>query len=121
MGAIPVVTSSGVSVTPETVNSVAATGATETIPDITTATVHRLTLDANCTLTFPTAGAGKSFTLVLIQDATGSRTVTWPAEVKWAGGTTPTLTTTAAKKDVFTFLCADGTNWLGFTSGQNFS
>lgn len=107
--------------TPETVNTVAAAGSTETIPDTTTATIHRLTLDANCTLTFPTAAAGKSFTLILIQDATGSRTITWPGTVVWAAGAAPTLTTTAAKKDILTFLCADGTNWLGFVAGQNYA
>lgn len=106
---------------PEVVNTVSATGSTETLPDVTTASIHRLTLDANCTLTFPTPAAGKSFTVVLIQDATGSRTVTWPVSVKWASGTAPTLTTTAAKRDVFSFLCADGTNWLGFVAGQNYA
>lgn len=104
----------------ETVNTVATSGAAQTIPEPATASVSRITLSANCTLTFPTAAAGKSFTLVLVQDGTGSRTVTWPGTVLWAGGTTPTLTTTASKRDCFSFLCADGTNWLGFTSGQNF-
>lgn len=105
----------------ENVNTVAATGSTETLPDVTVATIHRLTLDANCTITFPTAAAGKSFTVILIQDATGSRTVTWPGTVVWPAGTAPTLTTTATKRDVFTFMCADGTNWLGFTAGQNYA
>lgn len=104
----------------ENVNAVATSGATQTIPDVTTATLSRITLSANCTFTFPTAAAGKSLTIVLVQDATGSRTVTWPGTVKWPGGTAPTLTTAAAKTDAFTFLCADGTNWLGFTAGLNF-
>ncbi|MGZ4596277.1 MAG: hypothetical protein ACXV3V_05060 [Actinomycetes bacterium] len=105
----------------ENTNTVASSGAALMLPDVTTATLHRVTLTANCTFTFPTAGAGKSFTVVLVQDATGSRTATWPATVRWAGGTPPTLTTTASKTDVLTFLCADGTNWLGFTAGLNFS
>jgi hypothetical protein len=104
----------------ETVNTVAAAGAAQTLPDVPTATINRLTLTAACTVSFPTAAAGKSFTLVLAQDATGGRTVTWPGTVKWAGGTAPTLTAAAGKVDVFTFVCADGTNWLGFTAGQNF-
>jgi hypothetical protein len=89
----------------EAVNTIAATGATETVPAPTTATVNVFTLDANCTLTFPTAAAGRSFTLVLKQDATGSRTVTWPGTVQWPAGAAPTLTTTANKRDVLTFLC----------------
>lgn len=104
----------------ENVNTVAASGATQTVPAVATATISDITLTANCTLTFPAAAAGKSFTLVLRQDATGSRTVTWPGTVQWPGGTTPTLTTTASKADVFTFLCTDGTNWLGFTGGLGY-
>ncbi|WP_349318980.1 collagen-like triple helix repeat-containing protein [Mycolicibacterium canariasense] len=104
----------------ETVNTVGTSGSAQTIPDPATgATMSHITLTANCTLTFPTAAAGKSFTLALAQDATGSRTVTWPT-IKWPGGTTPTLTTTASKVDRFTFVCDDGTNWIGFTAGLNF-
>lgn len=101
----------------ERVNTVGAAGASQTLPDGPTATIHRLTLTANCTLTFPTAAAGKSFTLVLVQDATGSRTVTWPGTAKWAGGTAPTLSTGANKIDYLTFVCTDGTNWAGFVAG----
>lgn len=101
----------------ETVNTVAATGATETLPAPSTATIHDLTLTANCTLTFPAAAAGASFTLLLRQDATGSRTVTWPS-VKWAAATAPTLTTAASGVDVLAFVCVDGVHWLGFACGQ---
>ena len=104
----------------ENVNAVTTSGAAQTLPDVSSDTINRITLTANCTLSFPAAAAGKSLSLILVQDATGSRTVTWPGTVKWASGTAPTLTTTAAKADVFTFLCADGANWLGFTAGQNF-
>jgi hypothetical protein len=104
----------------EAVNTVAASGAAATLPAGDTAMLHHVTLTANCTLTFPTAAAGASFSLFLKQDGTGSRTVTWPGTAKWAGGTVPTLTTTAAKTDAFSFVCPDGTNWFGFVSGQNF-
>lgn len=97
-----------------------STGSTETINDVSSYTINVLTLTANCTLTFPTASAGKSFMLVLKQDATGSRTVTWPGSVKWPGGTAPTLTTTASKTDVISFICVDGTNWYGFVGGLAF-
>ncbi len=106
----------------EAVSTVAASGTAQTIPDPATGgrTISLITLTGNCTLTFPTATAGVSFTVVLVQDATGSRTVTWPGTVLWSNSAAPYLTTTAAKRDVFTFLCADGANWLGFNSGQNF-
>ena len=86
---------------------------------LTSGTVQNLTLTGNCTFTFPTATAGKSFLLVLKQDATGSRTVTWPAAVKWPGSTAPTITSTASKADLYAFT-ADGTNWYGRTLGQNY-
>lgn len=87
---------------------------------LTSATVQILTLTGNCTFTFPTVAAGKSFTLLLKQDATGSRTVTWPATVKWPGGTAPTITSTASKLDKYVFT-SDGTNWYGSNAGQNYT
>lgn len=104
----------------ETVNVVAASGAAVTLPDPAVASISRVTLTANCTFTFPTPAAGKSFTLTLVQDATGSRLATWPASVKWPGGTAPTLTTTATKADVISFMADDATNWRGFPAAFNF-
>jgi hypothetical protein len=57
--------------------------------------------------------------LELTQDATGSRTATWPAAVKWPNGTAPTLTTAANSVDVIRFFF-DGTNYYG-TYDLNFS
>ena len=94
-------------------------GATETI-DLANGNVHRIVLDANCTLTFSgsTASVACSFTLVVVQDATGSRTVTWPASVDWPAATAPTLSTAANKVDILTFVTVDnGTTWWGFLSG----
>lgn len=88
--------------------------------DLTGGSVQVLTLTGNCTFTFPTATAGKGFTLLLKQDATGSRTATWPAAVKWPGGTAPTITATALKLDKYVFT-ADGTNWYGSNAGQNYT
>ena len=102
----------------EIVNTVASSGTTETLPAPSTATLHDITLTDNCTITLPTAVAGQSFTLLLRQDGDGSRTVTW-ASALWAGGTAPTLTTTASAIDILVFICIDGTNWMGFVSGQD--
>tara|TARA_E500000318_G_scaffold34787_2_gene34061 strand:- start:349 stop:2841 length:2493 start_codon:yes stop_codon:yes gene_type:complete len=52
---------------------------------------------------------GGVYVLMVKQDSTGSRTGTWNAVFKWTAGKTPTLTTTASAKDIFTFL-SDGTN-----------
>lgn len=81
-------------------------------------TVQQLTLTGNATITMPTATAGKSFVIMLKQDGTGGRTVTW-STVVWPGGTAPTITSTASKQDIFSFF-ADGTSWYGATIGQNY-
>ena len=100
--------------TEETVT--ANTSTTYTI-SLLNGTLQILTLTGNCTFTFPTATAGKSFTLFLKQDATGSRTATWPASVKWPSSTAPTITATASKGDKYVFT-ADGTYWWGSNAGQ---
>jgi hypothetical protein len=88
--------------------------------DLAGGSVQILTLTGNCTFTFPTATAGQSFILLLKQDGTGGRTVTWPAAVKWPGGTAPTITSTASKMDKFVFTAADS-NWYGSVAGQNYT
>jgi hypothetical protein len=89
--------------------------------DLAGGSVQLLTLTGNCTYTFPTPVAGKSFILVQKQDATGSRTVTWPASVDWPSATAPTLTATALRADKFVFTAIDGSNWLGSVAGQNYT
>ena len=108
----------------ETCVANATSGSTDTI-SLTDGNVHNVTLTANCTFTFsapPASGTSGSFTLFLNQDGTGSRTATWPGSVKWAGGTAPTLTTTASRTDILVFTTIDaGTIWYGAVSGQDFS
>jgi hypothetical protein len=88
--------------------------------DLAGGSVQILTLTGNCTFTFPTATAGQSFILLLKQDGTGGRTVTWPAAVKWPGGTAPTITSTASKMDKLVFTAADS-NWYGSVAGQSYT
>jgi hypothetical protein len=97
----------------------ANTGTAYTI-DLAGGSVQILTLTGNCTFTFPTATAGQSFILLLKQDGTGGRTVTWPASVEWPGGTAPTITSTASKMDKYVFTAADS-NWYGSVAGQNYT
>ena len=81
---------------------------------LTNGTVQTATLTAStaCTFTMPTATAGKSFVLLLKQAAsTGNGTATFTG-VKFNVAGTPTVTATAGKMDIFTFV-ADGTNWYG--------
>ena len=67
-----------------------------------------LTLTGNCVLTFSNPIDGGRYLLLLEQDGTGSRTVTWPSNVKWKAGTAPTLTTTAGHVDLCTFVFVAG-------------
>ena len=97
----------------------ANTGTAYTV-DLANGSVQILTLTGNCVFTFPAVTAGRSFMMILKQDATGSRTVTWPGTVKWPGGTAPTITSTASRGDKFVFT-ADGTNWIGSNAGQNYT
>jgi hypothetical protein len=85
---------------------------------LTNGTVQQLTLTGNATITMPAQGAGKSFIIMLKQDATGSRSVTW-STVTWPSATAPTITGTASKQDIYSFF-SDGTNWYGSSIGQNY-
>jgi hypothetical protein len=87
--------------------------------DLANGTVQNLTLTGNATITMPTAVAGKSFIIILSQDGTGSRTVTW-STVSWPSATAPTITSTASKKDIYSFF-SNGTSWFGATIGQNYT
>lgn len=104
----------------EEVSTVSSSGTALTLPATASFQISDITLTGNCTLAFPSAIAGASFTLVLRQDSIGSRTVSWPASVKWPGGTVPTLTTSPNRADILTFLCTDGTYWFGFFAERDY-
>lgn len=97
----------------------ATTGSTYTIA-LSNGSIQELTLNANCTFTFPSPTAGKSFTIFLKQDSTGSRTVTWPGIVRWPSSSSPVITTIANRVDKYVFT-AQGSYWLAATAGQNYS
>ena len=63
----------------------------------------------NLSLTAPTSGV-TNVLLRVVQDATGGRTITWPANVKWPGGVAPTLSTAANAEDIITCYY-NGTNY----------
>jgi hypothetical protein len=81
--------------------------------------VAKLTMAGNRTLAAPsgsTPAAGQFISLLLIQDGTGSRTITWNAVYEFAVDTAPTLTTTANLGDLFVFRY-NGAKWL--ETGRN--
>ena len=93
----------------ESVVAIGNSGTSQTLA-LTNGTVQTVTMTGNCTFTMPTNVAGKSFILIVSTGA-GSYTGTFTS-VKWPSGTAPTLTTTASRWDILTFV-ADGTNWYG--------
>jgi hypothetical protein len=70
----------------------------------------------------PAAGRAGSCTLIVRQDATGGRTLAWPASVLWAGGAQPAITIDAGAIDIVALITRDGgTTWYGFLAGKDFS
>jgi len=114
----------------ETVYAGGNTGAAPAI-DEANGNTQTWTLDNNATFALPADSglqAGTALTLILTQDGTGSRTGAFQVNsattnVKWAGGTAPTLTTTASRADIVCFVTFDGgatPTWYGFVAGQDF-
>jgi hypothetical protein len=86
--------------------------------------IKTITLSANCTVTLAGAVSGQAtmLELVLAQDATGGRTVTWPVAVKWPNDEAPTLSTTAGAIDRVVLTSYNGgTTWLGDLVGLNYA
>jgi hypothetical protein len=75
-----------------------------------------LTLTGNTTISptgVPPSTRMWAGTIVAKQDATGGRTITWPAGSKYPGGVAPPATTTANAIDVWSLMTYDGgTSWI---------
>ena len=85
-------------------------GATVT-PDFAASNNYTLTLGGNRTIANPTnLTAGQSGSIFLVQDGTGSRTASWGSYWDFAGGTAPTLTTTASAVDRIDYVVRSSTS-----------
>ncbi len=107
----------------ESVSSPTITSGTLTL-NLETSNIFTVSLNAAITTititNVPASGSGASFTLIFTADGT-PRSVTWPASIKWANGTAPTITSAIGKADSFAFFSSDGgTSWQGYVGGQNF-
>lgn len=80
--------------------SVSITYAASVAPDFSADETRHITLTGPLTLGAPTVTAGQKIRLILIQDATGSRTWSTNSAYKFPGGFTPPLSTTANAIDV---------------------
>lgn len=99
-------------------NRMTQTGAGGSV-SFATANHVRHTMTGNGTLTLSGGVAGGIYTVEVLQDGTGGRTVAWSGAT-WSGGVAPAATTAANRKDVYTFYF-DGTAYLGVLFGQNFA
>jgi hypothetical protein len=88
--------------------------------DFAYSNIHSLTLSAaTTTLSFANPVSGQAIIVRLGQDSTGGRTVVFPSTIYWAGGTTPTLTSTASKTDSYGLLCTASGFYDGYIVGTN--
>ena len=87
--------------------------------NVLTSPVAKVTLGANRTLGAGSGGiAGQFVSLLVIQDGTGSRTLSFNAAYEFKDDTAPTLTSTAAKGDLFVFRY-NGSKFLEVGRNQN--
>jgi len=85
-------------------------GATIT-PDLADSNNFSVTLGGNRTLANPTnTVAGQSGSIFITQDGTGSRTLAYGSNFDFAGGTAPTLSTTAAAIDRIDYVVRTATS-----------
>lgn len=94
------------------------TAAATTIIDLSAGNVFTVSMGVNVTTLSVTNAAVGTYLIKFVQNATGSKEVTFPASWKWAGGVAPSLTNTAYKTDIVT-LIYDGTTFYA-TIVQNF-
>ena len=75
--------------------------------------IATVTLGGNRTLGAPdNMRDGGTYILIVKQDGSGSRTLSYNSAFKFPAGTAPTLTTAASSVDVLTFI-SDGSSMYG--------
>lgn len=91
-------------------NIITLTDGANIIPDFASGNNFIVTLGGNRTLNNPTGvTTGQSGVIIIQQDATGSRTLGIHSHFHFAGGTAPTLTTTANAVDVIGYVAYGAT------------
>lgn len=94
-------------------------GATITIDwsDVTKGNVRSATIAGNRTIAFSNVTVGQAILIRIIQDGTGSRTISWPAGIKWPSGNAPTLSTSPGAIDAFLIVCVSSGVYDGYFAG----
>ena len=108
----------------ETCTTVGTVSTTTYNIDLSLSNIFDITLGNNVTFTFtnpPSSGIAKNCTVILRQDATGSRLATF-TNAKYTDGTAPILSTGASQVDVLTFFTVNGGSfWFGTFAMANVS
>lgn len=93
-------------------------GGTATL-DLSKGNIHHVQMPVgNITIALSNPTAGQCFFVRITQDSSGSRTTAWFTTIKWAGGSAPTLTTTANKSDTIGFEITGTNTYDGIVVGQ---
>jgi hypothetical protein len=75
--------------------------------------------DANNTLAAPTsASGGQTGQIVVRQDGTGSRLLSYSGGWQFTGGSAPTLSTAAGSTDALTYYCASSSGFLAILTAN---
>lgn len=116
----PTITKPVMSATNPTAQTYSPAGAGTATLDLSLSNQHDITMPAgNVTIALANDTSNQIFSVSITQDATGSRTVTWFGTIRWAGGSAPTLTTTASKRDRFVFIRTGSGTYDGMVMGMN--
>jgi hypothetical protein len=89
----------------------ATSSATTYTVDLANGTLFEVTSATTCTVTMPTAAAGKSFTVISTVPAA------WSGTILWSGGAAPT---TGSAKTIYSFI-SNGSSWYGMQAGTGFA
>ena len=79
--------------------------------DLALGTLFEVTHASLCTVTMPTAAAGKAFTVIATVPAA------WSGTILWSGGAAPT---TGSAKTIYSFV-SNGSSWYGMQAGTGFA
>jgi len=92
------------------VNTVTLTDAASIVPSFDAGNTFVVTLGGNRTLAAPTsANIGQSGSIRIIQDATGSRTLSYNSAYQFVSGSAPTMDTSAGAQSILVFSCRSAT------------
>lgn len=106
-----------------TARSAVTFSATAMAMDCSLSNVFTTTFTANVTVapTFSNVADGQTINWFITQDATGSRTMTWPTSFKWPGGTAGALSTAANAVDLLVATYRSDTGFWYATIAKAFA